>query len=131
MSSPRRLTVTDSEAVWTLCTPLGSRLGLLQVRDAEAWERVGAAVPALGERPDMRRGIVIGLMYRAGTPANGRWPARIEGVRSCDGAGIVEASFAGGSYLPDGTGLLEVVYVSGVDRILAVEVDGVIFLADR
>jgi len=119
------------QAVRELCTPLGSRLGLLQIRSPGEWERLASAVPAIGQPPDLRRGMLVGLVCWAGTPADGHWPVRIDAIRACGGDGIVEASFLGGSYLPDGTGFIETAYADGVHRVLAIEVDGVVFRPGR
>ena len=114
-----------------MCVPLGPRLGLLQIRNHEEWERLASAVPAIGQPPDFRRGMLVGLVSWAGTPADGHWPVHIDAVEAYRGAGVVEASFDGGSYFPDGVGLLETICADGVRRVLIVDVDGIVFRTDR
>jgi hypothetical protein len=123
----QRVIVADPTALHELCTALGPRLGLLQVRRAADWDRLVRAAPELGPCPDLRAGIVVGLVCRAGTTLDGRWPVRIEGVRLYGGAGLLEARFRGGTFLPDGTMLLETAYVPGLTAVLAADVNGTTF----
>jgi hypothetical protein len=44
-----------------------------------------------------------------------------------DGGGLVNATFAAGSYLPDGTGYAETAYVDGLYAVLVVDVNGTSF----
>ncbi len=123
----QRITVSDPKMLHELCTPLGPRLGLLQVRSAADWTRLAEAAPGLGPCPDLRAGTVIGLACWAGTTLDGRWPLRIDGVRLYHGAGLIEANFHGGTFLPDGQTTLETAYVPGLAAILAADVNGTTF----
>ncbi len=122
-----RVVVSDVEELRRLCSPLGPRLGLLQVRTPAQWQRLARLVPQLGACPDLARGMVIGLACWAGEPVNGAWPIRIEAVRVSNGAGLVEGHFAGGSYQPDGSARLETVFVPTAVNVLIVDVDGTTF----
>jgi hypothetical protein len=121
------VTVADSTTLRDLCTPLGPRLGLLQVRSAADWSRLAAAAPGLGPRPDLRAGMVIGLACWAGTTLDGRRPVRIDGIRVYHGAGLLEARFQGGTFLPDGATTLETAYVPGLVALLAADINGTTF----
>lgn len=122
-----RLIVSDPLALQEMCTPLGRRLGLVQVRCRSDWIRLARAVPQIGPCPDLRHGMLVGLACWAGTPVDGHWPLRIDAVRVHDGAGLVEADFHGGSYLPDGTTFLEIAHVAGMSAVLAVDINGTTF----
>lgn len=126
-TASRRIVVADPAALRDLCTPLGPRLGLLQVRSETEWRRVLRAAPDLGPAPDFRQGILIGLACWAGTPVDGHWPVHINAVQVHDGAGLVTSAFQGGSYLPDGTAVLETAHVRGLAAVLAVDVNGTTF----
>jgi len=129
-SADERIMVPDAEALMRLCTPLGPRLGLLQVRSSEEWDRLAQIVPWLGHCPDLRHGILIGLACWAGTPVDGQWPIRIDSVQVTEGAGLVRACFHSGSYLPDGVAYLEIAHVKGLAAVLVVDVDGTTFYPD-
>lgn len=119
--------VSQPEALRGICTPLGPRLGLIQVRNAAEWARLAQAMPGLGPPPDWRTSILVGLACWAGTPVDGGWPVHIAAVRAQDGAGLMEATFRAGSYLPDGVVYVETAHVRGVDAVLAVDVNGAKF----
>jgi hypothetical protein len=123
----QRVTVADPKVLYELCTPLGPRLGLLQVRSPADWARLVQAAPGLGPCPDLRAGTVVGLACWAGTTLDGRWPLRIDGVHLYRGAGLLEANFHGGTFLPDGTATLETAYVPGLAAILAADISGTTF----
>jgi len=110
-----------------MSSPLGPRLGLLQIRTTEQWQRLARAAPQLGACPDLAHGMVIGLACWAGEPVSGTWPVRIDAVRVADGAGLLEAHFAGGSYLPDGSARLETVFVPAFVNVLVADIDGTMF----
>jgi hypothetical protein len=126
----QRLVATDPDALRTVATPLGDRLGLLQVRSATQWQQLQAAVPDVGPCPDLSSGSMIGLICWAGTPLTGRWPIHIDAVRVHRGAGMLEGSFQGGSYLPDGSACIETAYVPRLRSVLAVDVGGTTFYPD-
>jgi hypothetical protein len=127
ISGAGRHLVADSEALKSMCTPLGPRLGLLQVRTVRDWELLRAAVPNAGPRPDLSRGMLVGVACWAGTPVNGAWPIELESIQVRSGGGLLKASFEGGTYLPDGTARLETDYVTGLQAVLAVDVNGTSF----
>ena len=123
----RHVVVANPAALRDLCMPLGTRLGLLQIRSAAEWERVARVAPQIGSRPDLRNGTLIGLACWAGTPVDGRWPVHIDAIRIHDGAGLVTAVFEGGTYLPDGTAVIETAHVPGLAIVLAVDLNGTTF----
>lgn len=125
-----RAIVAESPALNTMSTQLGPRLGLIQVRRPAEWDVLQHAVPDVGPCPDLLHGSVVGVFCRAGLPLNGDWPVELENVRVRGGAGLVSATFEGGSYLPDGTTYLEWTYVVGLDSVLVVEVNGLRFFAE-
>ena len=119
--------VANPQPLRALCTPLGPRLGLVQIRSAQQWALLAQAAPHLRPCPDLRRGILVGLVCWAGTPVDGHWPIRIDGVQVREGAGLVRADFRGGTYLPDGVTFLETAHVPGLAVVLAVDVNGATF----
>lgn len=123
----RRVVAGDTETLRNLCTPLGPRLGLLQIHNRGEWERLAAIAPQLGRCPDLHAGTQIGLACWAGTPLEGQWPVMLDSVRVYEGGGLVAASFNGGSYLPDGSARLETGYVKGLRSVLVVNVNGASF----
>lgn len=125
-----RAIVAESPALNDMSTPLGPRLGLIQVRRPAEWSALQVAAPDVGPCPDLVHGSVIGVYCRAGLPLNGDWPVELDNVRVRDGAGLVSATFEGGSYLPDGTTYLEWTYVAGLTSVLVVEVNGLRFFAE-
>lgn len=125
-----RALVPDGPALRELCTPLGPRLGLLQIGSREQWLALARIVPRLGPCPNFSRGMIVGVACWAGLPADGRWPLRIEGIRVCRGGGLVSATFEPGTYLPDGTAYLETAYVDGLRTVLAVDINGTSFYPD-
>lgn len=127
LARPQRVGISDPEALRELCSPLGPRLGLLQVRSVADWNRLARIAPALGRCPDLQCGIVIGLACWAGTPLDGRWSIHIAAVRVHDGAGLIQAEFQGGTFQPDGTAILETAHVPGLAAVLAAEVNGTTF----
>jgi len=124
-----RAVVTDSHALRRLCTPLGPRLGLIEVRSPAEWRRLRELAPGLGACPDLARGTVVGIACWAGEPVDGAWPIRVEGVRMWQGAALVDATFRGGTFLPDGAAYLEAFYVAGLRDVLGVHFNGTLFRA--
>ena len=122
-----RAIVSDVAGIGELSRPLGRRLSLIEIHNASEWDALRRHAPELGPAPDFSRGTVFGLASHAGVPLDGDWPIRLDLVRVYDGAGFAVASFAGGSYLPDGTSYLEAVQVENLDTVLMVEVNGTRF----
>lgn len=125
-----RAVVSDAHELKKLCTQLGVRLGLIEVRSPRDWQRLAGIAPGVGRCPNLRHGMVVGIASWAGLPANGRWPIHLDGVNVRDGAGLVKATFEPGTYLPDGTTYLETAYVEGLRAVLAVDVNGTTFYPD-
>ncbi len=123
--------VGDAQALRRICTPLGPRLGLLQVRTRAEWNCLAGIAPQVGACPDLQHGMLIGVACWAGSPADGHWPLRIDAIRAAAGKAWVEASFSGGSFLPDGLAFLETAYAGQVHAVSAVSVDGTTFYPSR
>ncbi len=123
----RRAIISDLRKLEDDYYPLGPRLGLFQIQTRSEWKQLKAHAPELGTCPDLRRGIVLGLISHAGMPIDGTWPIRLQSVRIHEGAGFATASFAGGSFLPDGTTYLETAQYDGLAAVLMVEVNGTRF----
>ena len=126
----RRAIVAESTSLHDLCSPLGGRLGLIQVRSARDWSRLARVVPQLGPCPDFSRGMIVGLASWTGLPVDGEWPICLESVRLRHGAGLVAARFHSGSYLPDGTTYVETAFVENLNAVLILDVNGVRFYPD-
>lgn len=129
-TAQRRLIIADAAALRRVCYPLGSRLGLLQIRSAKEWERVARELPQLGPCPDLTRGAVVGLACWTGTPVSGGWPVTLAAIRVHEGAGLVEGDFHAGTYLPDGVAYVETAHVHGLRTVLIVDVSGTTFYPD-
>jgi hypothetical protein len=125
-----RTVVSDADHLREICTPLGSRLGLLEVRTSKDWQQLARLAPTSAACPDLRRGIVVGIVCWAGLPVHGHWPVVLDSIHVCDGGGLVNATFEPGTYLPDGTTYLETAYVEGLNAVLAVNVNGTTFYPD-
>ena len=125
-----RTVVCDADAIKPLCTPLGSRLGLLEIRSQREWQSLVRAASSSGPCPNLQNGIVIGIVSWAGLPVDGRWPIELDSIQLRDGGGLVNATFQPGTYLPDGTTYLETAYVEGLQAVLAVNVNGTTFYPD-
>lgn len=130
-TEPRRCFVREPDALQSLVHPLGRRLGLLEVTSAEQWRELAQAVPGIGSSPDLTHGIVVGLVSVSGTPVDGGPPFRLQAIRVHDGAGLVQAQFNSGTYLPDGSAYLEMTYVNGLRSVLVVNVNGVDYVAEE
>jgi hypothetical protein len=130
-ASTRRVRVTDPASLRAMCTPLGPRLGLIQIRSRPEWQRLSLAVDHLGPCPNLADGIVVGLACWAGEPLNQSWPVAIDAVRVHRGAGLVEAEFRGGCYLPDESSFLETAHVQGLRAVLAVDINGTSFYPEQ
>jgi hypothetical protein len=123
--------IEDPADLESLVYPLGRRLGLLEVRDAQQWRLLAQAVPGLGECPDLSRGGLVGLVSLGGTPIAGGPPFRLKAVRVHRGAGLIEVQFNSGTYLPDGSSYFEMAYVNGLRSVLVVNVDGLEYVAGQ
>jgi hypothetical protein len=126
-----RFVVRDAARLQSLCTPLGPRLGLVQVRKPADYDALKTLVPELGPCPDLRRGMLIGLACWAGTPIDGRWPVELTAVQVQSGGGLLTAQYRGGTYYPDGTGRLVTEYVPDLTAVLVVDVNGTSFYPDE
>lgn len=120
-----RAVLCDARRIAPLLRWLGPRLALFEIHTAAQWDALRAAAPMLQGSPDFSRGIVVGVVSRAGIPLDGQWPIRIESVRVHDRAGYIAAAFVGGNYLADDTTFLEVAYVPNLESILMLDVNGV------
>jgi hypothetical protein len=127
LPAAQRLVASDSAALRSLCTPLGPRLGLLQVRSADDWRLYRQVVTAKQKCPDLQLGSVVGIVCWAGTPLDGQWPVSVEAVQVEEGGGLLKARFHGGTYQPDGIAYLETGYVPGLRSVLVVNVNGTSF----
>ncbi len=96
-----------------LAVPLTGRLWLIELRTPGQWRRLRAIAPGIGDCPDLRRGVVFGLLLRCGQPLSGRWPLALRTARVAGGAALLEGRVAGGSFLLDTTGYLTLVQVPG------------------
>ncbi len=127
LNNTRHVVVREPDALRPLCKPLGPRLSLLQVADDHDWQALAQAAPDIGPRPDLTSGSLVGIVSWAGTPVDADWPVEMETIRQFGGGGLIEASFASGSYLPDGTAFLVSAYVPELKAVLVVDVDGTAF----
>jgi hypothetical protein len=122
-----RSILTDPRALAPLTQPLGAGVSLLQVRDAEQWEILRRASPGLVDCPDLSRGIIVGLLSRTGQSLDGRWPIELKEVHVHDGAGLLDASFEDGGFLPNAVTYVDVAYIADVKQVLVVDIDGTRF----
>lgn len=122
--------LSDVDRLGGLYRALTDRVGLIEVHDRGEWERLARVAPRLGPPPDFGRGMLVGVVSRAGQRVDGRWPIRLDAVRIVDAAGMVSSSFESGAYLPDGMSYMEAAFVEGLAAVLVVEVDGMRFYAD-
>ncbi len=125
--NPQRVVVADSSRLLGLCTALGPRLGLVQVRSRAQWLQLRQAAPDIGTCPDLGTGALVGLACWVGTPVDGHWPVTINDVLLHKGAGLLRGEYHGGNFLPDGVTYLEIAHVTGLNTVLAVDVSGSMF----
>lgn len=118
-----RVVVPEAEQLRAMCMPLGPRMGLLQIRTKDQYRQLAQLCPHIGPCPDLHRGVVVGLACWAGMPLDGGWPVHLDSVKIHCGGGLVKATFATGSYLPDGTAYLATAYVPGLHDVLVVAVN--------
>ncbi len=129
-SRPReraRTIVSDVDKLGSLHHPLNANIGIVQIRSIADWRRLNSVAPQPGPPPDFSRGIVVGVLSRAGMPIDGVWPTSIESVHMVDSAGLLVAHFNSGCYLPDTTAYLESAYVEGLHSLLVVDIDDLRF----
>ena len=79
------------------------------------------AAPGIGPQPDLERGVVIGLLWRAGIPLDGGWPIDIVSVRVAQRGSYVVGRAQAGTCLPDGTCYLDLAYVPTPATVLVVD----------
>ena len=123
----RRAVASDGVRNLPTYRPLGTRLGLLVIRDAAQWAALRALADELGPCPSIEQGVIVVAASHAGLPVDGGWPIRLRGVRGFGGFGLAVVRFSGGSYLSDDSTYLEAVSVRGVRGIVAVDVNGTRF----
>ena len=121
----QRQVVSNTAALRPLYHALGRRLGLIQIRSTDEWLQLALAAPNIGPCPNFQDGLIVGLVSSVGTSLDGGWPFHWSAVRMCRGAGLIEAEFNSGSYLPDGVTYLETAYVNDLSTVLVVNVDGI------
>ena len=115
----------DTELPRDIAVELDSEYDLIIVRDRGAWRRLWDAMGQLPDRgaPDLSAGLVVGLLARAGEPADGAWPLHIDGVRLLGGVGTVEGRMSSGIYYPViGPSRLVLVHVPGLRRVAMVHI---------
>ena len=120
-----RTIVADVDATEAMYTSLAPRLGIYRVLTPEQWRAFQGAARISAPVISSGRGTIIGIVSRAGRPLAGGWPIRVEQVRVVDGAALVTARFASGSYLPDGLSYVDTVYVDEPIVVLALEINDV------
>ena len=129
-SRPRERTraiVSDVDKLGSLHHPLNANIGIVQIRSIADWRRLNEVAPQPGPPPDFSRGIVVGVLSRAGMPIDGGWPASIESVQMVDSAGLLVSHFHSGCYLPDTTAYLESAFIEGLHTLLVVDIDDLRF----
>lgn len=129
-SRPReriRTIVSDVDKLGALHHALNVNIGIVQIRSIADWRLLNEVAPQPGPPPDFSRGIVVGVLSRAGMPLDGGWPASIESVQMVDSAGLLISHFHSGCYLPDTTAYLESAYVEGLHTLLVVDIDDLRF----
>lgn len=117
--------LSELESLGGLYTPLGPRLGLIQVHSGDEWRRLSQVAPWLPVEPNWGNGSYVGLVSYAGQPIDGEPPVKLRYVRIFEGAGLVMGEFSSGSYLPDGSAYLTGTYVPGLKHVLLVEISDV------
>ncbi len=124
VSDALRVPVADPGALRSLCVALGPRLGLVQVKSAADFVRLRRAAPAIGACPDLNRGTLVGLVCWDGTSLSAPVTLELDSIRVCNGGGLLEARYAGGSHLPDGSAELVMTYVPRMANVLVVSING-------
>lgn len=125
MEVPQFGPLSDIPSLGSIYTPLGPRLGLVQVSTAREWQRLRAAAPWLLDEPHWETGSFVGMVSHAGQPLDDDPPIKLRYVRVLEGAGLVLGDFSSGSYLPDGSAYLTGTYVSGLKQVLLIEISDV------
>lgn len=124
LSEPQRAVVLDESRIASLVRSVNDRVALIEIRDDREWDVFRATCVGLGPRPNFSCGAFVAVMTRVGQPLDGEWPCRLEGVRVVQGAGLVNATLRGGTYLPDGTTYIDGAIVCGLRRSLVLEING-------
>ncbi|MCG3129163.1 MAG: hypothetical protein CHACPFDD_04073 [Phycisphaerae bacterium] len=117
----RQALVSRVSDVAPLYTALTEHVGLIEVRRSAEWRVLARAAVGIGPEPDLSRGTVIGLLWRAGLPLDGGWPVEIDAIRVAQGAGYVVGRARAGTCLPDGTCYLDLAYVPSPATVLVVD----------
>jgi hypothetical protein len=123
--APQSGPLTDLATIDQLYKPLGTNIGMVQVKSARQWRQLSKAAPWLGVEPNWVQGTFVGLISSAGEPLEDQPPIRWRYVRVHAGGGLVRADFSGGSYLPDGSAYLTGTYVHGLREVLLIDLSDV------
>lgn len=123
----QRLVISDVTALGPAYKTLSPRLGLLVVGTDAEWRALAAVCPNVGDRPDLTRGTVVGLVSRAGTPVDGGWPIQLDAIRLSGSGGWIEGTFHPATYQPDSAAYAETAYVPGLGTVLVVEINGLFY----
>lgn len=126
-----RSVVADPRRLIAISKPLARRLALVEVHDQAGWDELRACAPGLRSKPDFSRVSVVGLVGVIGERVDRRWPIHLDAARLYEGAALLNGSFDGGSYLPDGVSFIEVAQVDGLRRVLAVDLNGARYYPDE
>jgi hypothetical protein len=129
--APMHILIADPRPLRDLIRPLGRRIGLLEVRSESEWERLRAAAPHIGDCPDLRNGLLMGLVSELGEPLRRDvWPVSIGAVQVFSGAGLVTGAFQPGSYFPDGAMFVTAAIIPDLVAVVAVDLNGVRFFPE-
>lgn len=118
---PRRLTRT-------LC----DEFVLLEIHNyddlSEFYDIIG--LPAGTKRPDLNRGMLIGVIASVGESMSDDWPVSIEKIRLDGGDGWIRARFHPGAYYPINiAAYCHLAYIPGLERVMMVEINRRTFVA--
>lgn len=122
-----RFVIEDSDALRGLYRPIGKRAGFIEIRTQAQWDQFRRACPSCPSTVDWHRCTILALATWVGEPMDGRFPLKLAGIRTVDGAAMVSYTIAGGNYRPDGATYVDIAYADGVDSVVLVEVNGVRF----
>lgn len=120
-----QILVSSPEKLGSIYRPLGPRLGLIVVSNADEFGRLATSAVGLGRTPDFSRGKMIGVASLAGESIDGEWPIRLEDVQLRQGAGLVSAHFHSGTYLADGLAHADLAFVRNLEAVLIVDINGI------
>lgn len=132
------------QPIWKVRVPLDAQLGnrmqrglctefsLLEIYNEVDFEEFCRKVGFRPDQvhPDFETGALIGIIAAVGEQMGDRWPIAVETIRLHQGAGWIKARFRAGTYFPLRTAAYcDLVYVSGLKEVLAVEINRRTFLA--